>query len=115
VLSRYNAPAGSNILNYDRDCIPTKHCATNIRERSRIESAVAVVALASGRIDVVNESTVELEQTEDDTLAAKVSDEALEAAAAGTMGGNYFYLLYPSNILSILLIGELPPSWRCSK
>ena len=45
-----------------------------------------MVALASGKDRRRDESTVELEQTEDDTLAAKVSDEALEAAAAGTMG-----------------------------
>ena len=34
----------------------------------------------------MNESTVEREQTEDDMITDKVSDEALEAAASGTTG-----------------------------
>ena len=34
----------------------------------------------------MNESTVELEQTEDEMFTHEVSDEALEAAASGTNG-----------------------------
>ena len=34
----------------------------------------------------MNESTIELEQTEDETVTDEVSDEAIEAAASGTEG-----------------------------
>ncbi len=34
----------------------------------------------------MNESTIELEQIEDDTFLDEVSDEALEAAASDTVG-----------------------------
>ena len=34
----------------------------------------------------MDESTIELKQTEDETFTDEVSDEALEAAASGTIG-----------------------------
>jgi hypothetical protein len=41
---------------------------------------------ASERINVMNERTIELKQTEEETFTDEVSDEALEAAASGTIG-----------------------------
>jgi hypothetical protein len=41
-------------------------------------------------INVMNESTIELEQTEDEAVTDEVSDEAIEAAASGTEGSITF-------------------------
>ena len=38
----------------------------------------------------MNESTIELEQPEDETVADEVSDEAIEAAVSGTEGSITF-------------------------
>ena len=45
-----------------------------------------LVALASARINVMNDSTLELEQTEEEMFTDEVSDEALEIAASSARG-----------------------------
>ena len=60
----------------------------------------------------MNESTVEREQTEDDMITDKVSDEALEAAASGTTGEITLHPHYPPYLLPILLTRWLRSSLR---
>ena len=52
---------------------------------SSIYRRSTLAALATKRANVMNESTIELKQTEE-MVTDEVCDEALEAAASGTMG-----------------------------
>ena len=45
-----------------------------------------MAALTSERIIVMNDNTIDLDQTEEEIFTDEVSDEALEAAASGPMG-----------------------------
>jgi hypothetical protein len=51
---------------------------------------LASEALASERINVVNDSIIDLDQTDEEAFTDEISDEALEVAASGALEGMTF-------------------------